>query len=175
MDEQTTVTRSTNSEEENYTVAVAHTDQTYDTVTRSRKNTDGEYWASVIWKNIDLYLDEKSKEHDLAWLAENSGFASKVIYYNRHKLTDFSMSSLLRVANTLGVNVSDLLAAPAAAYTSSKYLVETEEHLGKLNKDNYLYILSTLIPKLSVTRQKAILETILSFYDTSLEEIRGTV
>lgn len=175
MTDQTEVTRSVNGEGENYTVTVAHTNQTYDTVTRSRKNTDGEYWAGVIWKNIDLHLDEKSKDHDLAWLAENSGFASKVIYYNRHKLTDFSMSSLLRVANTLGVNVSDLLVAPAAAYTSSKYLVETEEHLGKLDKDNYLYIISTLLPKLSSTRQKTILQTILSFYDTSLEEIRGSV
>ena len=141
----------------------------------TQKKTEAHYWSSVIWKNIDLYLNEKSKEHDLAWLSENSGFASKVIYYNRYKLTDFSMSSLLRIAKTLGVSVSDLLAAPAATYASSKYLVETEEHYGKLDKDNYLYILSTLIPKLSVTRQKAILETILSFYDTSTEEIRGTV
>ena len=175
MADQTTVTRSTSSEKDNYTVTVAHTDQTYDTVTRSRKNTDGEYWSGVIWKNIDLHLDERSKEHDLAWLAENSGISSKVIYYNRHKLTDFSMSSLLRVANTLGVNVSDLLATPTAAYTSSKYLIETEEHLGALDNDNYLYILSTLIPKLSMKRQRAILEAILSFFDTSLEEIRGTV
>lgn len=140
-----------------------------------QKMTEGNYWSGVIWKNIDLYLNEKSKEHDLAWLSENAGFASKVIYYNRYKLTDFSMSSLLRIAKTLGVNVSDLLAAPVASYTSRKYLIETEEPFEKLDKDNYLYILSTLIPKLSLTRQKAILETILSYYDTSTEEIRGTV
>ena len=78
----------------------------------------------------------------------------------------------MRIAKTLGVNVSDLLAVPAATYTSSKYLVETEDCFRELDKDNYLAVLSTLLPKLSATRQKAILEIILSYYDTSLEGIR---
>lgn len=137
------------------------------------KKTDGQFWANIIWRNIDEALNSGDETKSLSWLAENCGFVSKFIYYNRNKMTDFSMSILVRIANVLKVNVSDLISVPMAQYSSSRYLLETEEQFGEINRNNYLYVLSSLIPKLSETRQKAILETVLSFYDTSLEEIRG--
>lgn len=136
------------------------------------KKTDGQFWANIIWRNIDEALNSGDETKSLSWLAENCGFVSKFIYYNRNKMTDFSMSILVRIANVLKVNVSDLISVPMAQLSSSRYLIETEEPFGEIKRSNYLFFLSSMIPKLSVTRQKAVLETVLSFYDTSLEEIR---
>ena len=126
--------------------------------------------SSVIWENVDRYLDEQNK--DLAWLADNCGFNNHLALYNlRSKRTMMSMTLVARIAKVLGVNISNLCAIPVIEAKSARYLVD--EVIEGTDSNNSIALLSTYIPKLSKTRQKLVLETILSFFDTTLDELEG--
>jgi len=125
--------------------------------------------TNIIWENIDRLLKEQKR--DYKWLAEKTGVNPTLYYGSKYRNTDFSVDRIVQISEALGVSVASLCVVPEKQFSSEKFLVAS----GSVDVDeqDYLSVFINYLPQLSLDRQRAIYEIMLSFFNTSTQELRS--